>query len=493
MLLSRVCPLLTVLLGWCSSTLAAGFELEPCTLGGSLDVAGVEARCGWFERPENPDDDTSPRITLRVAVIAAENPKAKADAFTVINGGPGGSSVDLYADMAAAFSAIHRERDIVVMDQRGTGASNPLDCPALEAASLEEQPDLVATAAKDCLAALNADPRFYTTSVAVRDLEALREALGYPSFNVYGVSYGTRVAQHYARRYPSSVRTLIIDGVVPPDIPLGPNAALNAQRVLDRLFDRCAADTQCASRFPEPAVQLHALTARLQAGAIPLELAHPVSGHKVPIELGYPFLPLTLRMLSYAPETASLLPLIIDEAEARLNYTPLAANALRLESELRRGLRIGMHNAVVCTEDIPFLGEVDESALAATYMGAGQVTSLQAICQVWPAGLMDPDLREALTVDIPTLILSGEEDPITPPDYGERVHAHLENSLHLVARGQGHGVAPRGCLPKLIGEFVDAADLAALDASCVDRFDYSPFFLNLMGPIPMPGKAEPVP
>jgi pimeloyl-ACP methyl ester carboxylesterase len=452
----------------------------------------VKARCGWFERPENPEDATSRPIALRVAVVSAESPKSKPDAFTVINGGPGGSSIDLYADMPGAFARIHQERDIVLVDQRGTGASNPLDCPALEAASLDEHPEQVANAARDCLDGLTADTRFYTTSVAVRDLEALRQALGYPTLNVYGVSYGTRVAQHYARRYPSSVRTLVIDGIVPPDVPLGPNAALNAQRTLDRLFQRCAADARCTARFPDPSGQMQTLAARLKAGPIPLEVAHPVSGRPEHIELGYPFLPLTVRMLSYAAETASLLPLIIDEAEARQNYVPLAANALRVETELRRGLRIGMHNAVVCTEDIPFLGEVDQAALAATYMGAGQLASLEAICSVWPEGIMDGDLREPLTTDVPTLILSGEEDPITPPAYGDRVHQALPNSLHLVAKGQGHGVAPRGCLPRLIADFVERADLKTLDATCVARFDEAPFFLNLMGPVPLssqPGQA----
>lgn len=488
----RICLLLAGLFG-ASLAFPAELNLEPCTLGGSLDVAGVEARCGWFERRENPDDETSPTIALRVAVISAASPNAKADALTIINGGPGGSSIDLYADMAGAFSMVQRERDIVVMDQRGTGASNPLDCPALDDTSLEEQPEQAAQAAGDCLAALTADPRFYTTSIAVRDLEALREALGYPAFSVYGVSYGTRVAAHFARRYPSSVRALILDGIVPPEVPLGPNAALNAQRALDRLFERCAADTACAARFPEPSAQLQALGARLQTDAIPLEIAHPVSGRTVPIELGYPYLPLTIRLLSYAPETASLLPLIIDEAEARRNYVPLAANALRVETELRRSIRIGMHNAVVCTEDVPFLGELDESALSGTYIGAGQVSSLQAICRVWPAGRMDADLREPLTADIPTLILSGEEDPITPPAYGDMVHAHLPNSLHLVARGQGHGVAPRGCFPRLIGAFVDGADPATLDTSCVERFDHFPFFLNLLGPVPHPDQTEQAP
>lgn len=486
----RVCLLVTGLLT-ASAALAGEFSLEPCTLGGSLGIAGVDARCGWLTRPENPEDPASPSIALRVAVLDAKSPNPKPDPLTVINGGPGGSSLDLIGDMAGAFAAIRRERDIVLIDQRGTGASNPLDCPQLEAMSLEAQTGSARAAALACLADLPGDPRYYTTTEAVRDLEVLRTTLGYPSLNVYGVSYGTRVAQHYARRYPSSTRTLIIDGVLPPEVPLGPNAAINAQRTLDRLFERCAAQASCAERFPDPARQLSALEARLQSTSTELEIAHPVNGQPVPLTLSRSHLQMTVRMLSYAPETASLLPLIIDEAEARQNYVPLAANALRVETELQNGIRIGMHNAVVCTEDLPFLGELDERALSATYLGTGQVASLQAICEVWPRGTMDADLRQPLRGDVPTLLLSGEEDPITPPEYGDMVQQHLKRAIHLVGRGQGHGLAGRGCIPGLLEAFVNSADPTELDASCVDRFDHTPFFLNLMGPVAAPTDSAP--
>ena len=335
-----------------------------------------------------------------------------------------------------------------------------------------------------CLDQLPGNPLFYTTSVAVKDLEALRQSLGYNQLNLYGVSYGTRVAQHYARRFPNAVRTLIIDGVTPPEVPLGPNAAINAQRTLDRLFIRCAEDDSCARHFPNVEAHLADLAERLERRPEPLEIAHPVSGARKLIELNTTHLLLTLRILSYGPETASLLPLIIDEASIRENFTPLAANALRIETELLGAIRFGMHNSVVCAEDIPFLGEVDTDALAETYIGADQVRSLQTICEIWPKGLVDDDLRQPLTTDVPTLILSGEEDPITPPDYGEMAHRNLPNSLHLVGRGQGHGLLTRGCIPRLINAFVERGNLKNLETDCVAKLDHQPFFLNLMGPDP---------
>ena len=485
---TRACLLAIAALS-CAASIQA-LELEPCTLNGSTGIAGVEAKCGWLQRPENPEAPDGTKIRIRVAVVPALSPNPKPDALTVINGGPGGSSLELYADLSGAFAGIRRERDILLLDQRGTGASNPLDCRQLEQADLESEPALLRKAARECLDELPGDPRFYTTSIAVRDLEAARTALNYAALNVYGVSYGTRVAQHYARRYAASTRTLIIDGVAPPEVPLGPNAALNAQRTLDRLFARCAADDACSERFPQINAQLDALEERLQASGIPILLAHPVTGIQETIELTSNHLLVTLRMLSYVPETASLIPLIIDEAERNQNYVPLAANALRIEQQLLGTLRFGMHNAVVCTEDVPFFGTLDVAALEATYIGPAQAESLLSICTEWPAGPMDDDLREPLTEPVPTLILSGEEDPITPPGYGEMADAALPDSLHLIAGGQGHGVIARGCLPGLVADFIDRGDLAGLETGCVGRLTHLPFFLNLMGPVAVPERAE---
>lgn len=466
-----------------TSAALAALELETCTLHGSTGIASVEAECGWFERAENPDDAGATTLRLRVAVIPALSPNPKADALTVINGGPGGSSLDMYADMAGTFASIRRERDILILDQRGTGASNPLDCHQLEGIELGETAEQIESATRQCLADLPGDPRFYTTSIAVRDLEALRGELGYSALNVYGVSYGTRVAQHYARQHPETTRTLIIDGVAPPEIPLGPNAALNAQRTLDRLFARCAADTACSQRFPDIEVRLETLSARLQSASVAITVAHPVTGIRSPVELTYTHLLLTLRMLSYVPETARLIPLIIDEADRLENYVPLATNALRIEQQLVGALRFGMHNSVICTEDVPFFGGLEISALEETYIGPAQAQSLVSICAGWPAGPMDDNLREPLNVAVPALILSGEEDPITPPEYGAMADAALPDSLHLIAGGQGHGVIGRGCIPRLAAEFIDSGELIDLDTSCVNRLTHLPFFLNLMGPV----------
>jgi len=459
-------------------------ELRDCELTGSQGISLVQARCGTLTRPENPAEPGGRQIELRVAVIAALSPEPKADAFTVINGGPGGSSIALYADSAGVFEAIRRERDIVVVDQRGTGDSGAMNCPELNNLAGGYDRAMVIESTAECLTSLDADPRYYTTSIAIRDLDAVRETLGYEQLDVYGVSYGTRVAMHYARHFPDRVRTLVIDGVVPPELALGPAAALNAQRTFERQLERCRTDNPCAEAFPDLAQKFTELARRLRQTPVAVSLPDPITGDLQEIEVGVEHLAVTVRLLSYTPETAALIPLIIEEAYSNKNYRPIASNALRIMDQLGNQISVGMHNAVVCAEDVPFLDDINWDELDATYMGRDQVDALIATCEIWPAGVLDEDLRSPLILDTPTLILSGTEDPITPPFYGEQVEAQLTNAQHLIAPGQGHGVFNRGCIPGLIAQFVEQADWQDFDAACVKRLSAQPFFIDSMGPAP---------
>jgi len=463
---------------------AFALELADCELRGSQGVSQVQARCGKLSRPENPNEPDGRQIELRVAVIAALSPEPEPDAFTVINGGPGGSSIELYADSAAAFSGIHRARDIVMVDQRGTGASAALECDELASLTGPADTEQLLESTINCLAGLPGNPRYYTTSVAVQDLDAVRAALGYPQLTLYGVSYGTRVALHYLRRFPEQSRALIIDGVVPPGLALGPAAALNAQAVFDRMLEHCSQNVDCAQAFPDLAAKTAALLLRLEETQVAVTVPDPVTGNPRELELTRDHLAVTMRLLSYAPETIALIPLIIEEAYSNDNYQPIASNALRIIDQLGNQISVGMHNAVVCTEDVPFLGEIDWAALEHSYLGRLQVDALLNTCELWPAGVLDTDLRSPVTADIPTLILSGSEDPITPPEYGAEVDQQLPNSLHIIAPGQGHGVFNRGCIPQLITDFVEQADWHELDISCVQRLGSQPFFIDSLGPAP---------
>lgn len=435
--------------------------------------------------PLNHADPNAGSIELHVARIRSLAPSPAEDAFTVINGGPGGSSLTLYADLAPAFAAVLRERDIIVVDQRGTGRSTPLACPELEDSPTVSDPALIAQFAAKCVAGLTEDPRFFTTSVAVRDLEWVRQRLGYEQLTLYGVSYGTRVAQHYARRYADQARALIIDGVLPASAALGPQIAIKAQQTLDSILARCAADAACNRALPALPEQLAQLRTELSTSPKLLNLPDPVTGTNTELAFDYSHLAIALRLLAYAPETASIIPLLIHEAASNRNYLPLAAQALRITNELSEALSYGMHNAVVCTEDVPYYDfdlEQMRARLADTYLGSEQMDALIAICSEWPAGVIDPNFKAPLTSAVPTLLLSGEFDPITPPDYAEQAQATLSNARHLTAPGQGHGVIMRGCVPSLVSRFVESLDSAALEAECVEQLGSEAFFVDLLGP-----------
>ncbi len=464
----------------------AELNFSPCYLTGSSGNGTLQAQCTTWQRPLNPDAPDGEQVELFVAKMPSTALDPASDALTIINGGPGGSSIDLMVDIAPLLQAFTRERDVIVLDQRGTGRSTPLECQALtDTAESAERAEILA-ATKECLAKLSYDPRYFTTSVAVRDLEALRKAAGYSHLNLYGVSYGTRVAQHSVRRYPNQSRSQIIDGVIPPTTTLGSNVAFNSQDELDDLFERCQSDPDCAERFPTLAADFSRLSTVLKTAPFDLTLQHPVTGVHTDLTLTYGHLAVWLRLALYAPETSALVPLIIDQAANQQNYLPVAASALRMLHQLTDSLNYGMHNAVVCTEDAPFYNDAEEdfASLAGTYLGRDMYDTLKAMCSVWPEGIRDDNLNEPMSSDVPTLVLSGERDPITPARYGEAVLSNYGRVRHVVAPGQGHGTIARGCMARLVLDFVEEPDPQALDTQCVQYMSDFPFFTDLMGPTP---------
>lgn len=468
---------------------AAGLEplaLEDCRITAGPAYPSIRARCGRLVRPLDPAAPSGESIELRFAVVPALSLEPARDPFVPIAGGPGAGSVEFYAANASAFEQVRRERDVLLLDQRGTGESAPLDCDTDDdLVGGELSPEVVRAETEACLSALPYDPRYFTTSVAVADLEALRRALDYGPLNLYGSSYGTRVAQHFARRYPGSTRTLVLDGVVPPQLALGPAIATEAQQALDRIFARCTDSAPCRNRFPDIAAEFDGLKRVLAAGPQPVSVAHPVSGAETELAFGASELAASVRMLSYHPSTTALIPFLVHEAAAG-NLEPLAAQFLMIADSLSDALSLGMHNAVMCTEDAPYFdGEaVTDEELGATYMGPLMLRSLRAICEVWPPGVIDDDFKTPLGTDLPVLLLSGDADPITPPSYAEMAAVDFDNAALLIGRRQGHGQAMRGCMPEIIGEFVQSAAPAELDTDCLSRQFAMPFFLDRSGPVP---------
>ncbi len=465
---------------------ASALELEDCRISAGPAFPGINARCGMFARPLNPDDPDAGTIELKVAVVPALNLEPEPDPVVPLAGGPGQGAISFYSAQWHAFEYVRRNRDILLVDQRGTGESARLDC-AIDDELIDGKYSESATiqATQECLESLPHDPTWFTTSVAVQDLEAVREALAYPQLNLYGVSYGTRVAQHYARRYPESVRTVVLDGVVPPQLALGPDIAVQAQQALDRIFDRCAEDAGCSDRFPDIAATFDKLKSKLSSKPVKLRAADPLTGHYESVEFGRNELAAALRLLAYHPNTIAMIPLLIAEADGG-NYRPLVAQFRMNMSELSDAIALGMHNAVMCTEDAPFYDDelVDRDALASSYIGPMQLEALKAICSVWPAGPIDPDFKLPLNTRTPVLMLSGSADPITPPEYADMAAIGLKRAWLLTMPDQGHGQLAVGCTPRLIERFVSSAGLEGVDIDCRNRNFVMPFFLDFSGPLP---------
>jgi len=467
---------------------SAALELEPCRLEHPRGLPSVAARCGTFAVTENPAEPSGRHIGLAVAVVPAVSRDAKPDPLFLLAGGPGQGARDAFVPLLGALAGVRRDRDLVLVDQRGTGLSNAMTCDFPEEAWADEEVSAEAfrSMAEHCLAALPGDPRYYTTSVAVRDLDAVREALGYERINLYGGSYGTRVAQLYARRFPDRARAVVLDSVVHPELALGASIALDAEAALRGSFARCAASPDCAARYPRLGEQFDALRDRLHATPVDLALPDPVQATPTPMRFTAGHFALAVRMLSYSDRSAGLLPLLLDEAAERGNFVPLAAQAEMVRGELEQALAYGMHNSVVCTEDLPFLdaGSVDREALSASYLGEKMLEGLEAMCSVWPRGVIDADFRQPLDSAVPALLLSGSLDPVTPPAYAAAAAAGFRDSLHVVFDGKGHIQLALPCAQRVVRHFLDAGTARGLDATCADRVEPAPFFLSFNGGAP---------
>ena len=405
-------------------------------------------------------------------------------------GGPGQSALESYPTLEGAFAEVRKKRHIILVDQRGTGGSNPLVCRDAEgnSAAVDEQDagdDAIGEAAARAFAercakqlSRHADLRFYSTSDAVQDLDAVRAAIGATQLNLMGVSYGSRVAQHYAKRYPARTRTVTIDGIVPTTLVLGNEHARNLETSLDAQFARCVADRTCADKLGNPRARLNALMTLLGDSPPLVRYRDAVTGESREELLTRGHVAILARLFAYAPAVAGLLPLQLNEA-AQGRYEPLMALSRLLNSTLGEQIMHGMQLSVICTEDAAELKA--DPADADSLIGVAMIQALQAQCAVWPRGERPADFRKPLAGDTPVLILSGEFDPVTPPRYGQEVARGLPNARHLVVRGQGHNVLPAGCMPKVFASFVASASVKRLDVDCLARIPYAVPFTGFYG------------
>lgn len=424
-------------------------------------------------------------LELAFAILPARGPNHAGGPIYYLAGGPGQSARSLLPIQRFLLRDLHRHHDLIFLDQRGTGDSHPLDCDFSQLdpfADLSQQ--TIADAYAECLEQLDADVRHYGTREAARDLEALRAHLNHDQINLLGTSYGTRVAQVYLRHYPERVRSMILDGVVPMELPLGSEHGRMLDQALSRIAQRCATTPACAEHYPTMTADLDELRTRLQqSGGIEVEVPHPRTGKPVPFSMRRETLAQTIRMLSYAAHTQALLPLLLSEARDRDDFSRLASQFLIIQDQVDELVSTGMEASVSCSEDWPRWAQLlpDE---ADTLLGDRMRLQRGAICSVWPANPVVPEFHQPVAADVPTLLLSGELDPVTPPEYAEITARHLETSRHLVVSGQGHGVLSPPCMTAIAANFVATLAPEALDTECLNQQTGLPFFESLLGPGP---------
>jgi len=462
-------------------------EMNTCQLslpGTSLTAA---AECGWFEVAENPSRPEGRKIKLRVARVPALERHVEPDPLILFAGGPGQAASEAWLMVAPAFRKVNKNRDILLIDQRGTGQSNALRCPQMELAeSLAVDWDQLDETTRECLEELAGDPRYYTTTIAMQDYDLVRAALGYERLNLFGVSYGTRAAQVYLRLFPDRVRAMVLDSATPQELALGTEHALKLDQVLHRVLSACEKDTTCNGAYPNVTQSLDALIQALDELPVEVTVDHPLTGQPLTLTFDREVLASAIRFLTYSAETQALLPLLIHEAATTGHFQRLASQMLIMAGSLTDSISQGMELSVICSEDFPQFPEHDDSEnLGSTsLMGDSMLKASRIQCGIWPRGDIPFDFHAPVVSDKPVLLLSGELDPVTPPEYADRVKAHFSNSLHLVAPGQGHSVSGRGCMGQLITEFIIAGGSSKLDSGCLAQMQTSPWFMSLTGPNP---------
>jgi pimeloyl-ACP methyl ester carboxylesterase len=470
----------------------APIVFTPCQLPHPQGLLAIAAQCGELAVPEDYAQPEGRQVRLFVARVEALSRRKQADPLVVLAGGPGLGASAFYPGIAPNLARIRRDRDILVIDQRGTGRSNPLNCPFDEQQLWDASDEDTARVMGECLKQLqtNNDVAQFTSSVAVRDLERVREALGLAQLNFYASSYGTRVAQHYARRYPGQTRAVILDGVVPPQLVLGPATPLDAQAALERVFARCREDAACHASFGDPALDYAALRAKLATETVPVHLADPRTGEPQDLPFSATVLAGALRLASYSADRAALLPLMLKLANRDGRLQPLAAQFLMTAGSYGDLLAYGMHNSIVCSEDVPLWDDsrIDRKRLNETFLGTAQLDSLRALCAGWPRGPVDADLHDELASDVPALLLSGTADPVTPAAYGREAARGFSHAVQIEVPDQGHGQIVQPCVDRVMASFLELAatpaKVARLDGSCLTALRPAPFFLTLGGPSP---------
>jgi pimeloyl-ACP methyl ester carboxylesterase len=438
----------------------------------ALDGVSQQVRCGSLMRPLDPARPKGQQIEIHFALLPALARNKKPDALVVLAGGPGQSAINLAGPLSRQWARALNRRDLLLVDQRGTGRSANLDCERdpvtapLAWADLDQQLARLA----ECREALRKKPhgdlRFYSTGLAMADLEAVRQAVGLGPVNVIAASYGTRAALEFQRLYPASVRRAVLDGAAPPDMVLPASMSGDVQASWDAVLRACEEQPRCRQAHGPLRERFAALLASLPRE---VEITHPVTGRREQLVLTRDMLLSWVRLPLYVPALAAGLPHAVAQAsEGRMEALVGLASSFGGARQRAAQLALGMHFSVVCAEDGPRMAAAGFPA--GTDFGEGMLQLYQRACADWPRGTVDEAFYRMVPARSAVLVLSGGADPATPPRHGERVVQALGPlARHWQVAQAGHGLLALGCMPDAVLRFLDAADetqALAVDLGC---------------------------
>ena len=445
----------------------------------SCHLPGAEEalRCLSVAVPLNYAKPDAGSLKLHVTLAPAFRESARPDPLFVLAGGPGQAGSDVLPLLSAAFKRVRATRDIVFIDQRGTGLSGKLDCDSPPNEEMMSDAELE-TELRRCIGAKRIPFAAYTTAAAARDIEQVRKALGYGKVNVWGGSYGTRLGQAYARAFPDSVRSLVLDGVAAPDqvIPAG---GRDGQAALDKLFAQCESDAACHKAYPNLRAEFDALAARAQAGQ-KLSIVDPRTAQPVNFTMTGPRFLGTVHNILYSPADARRLPFLLHSAYQGRWEPFIARHNIAGDFSSDASTATLLYLAVVCAEDMPRMTPALMKDDASQLMRP-LADRIPGLCKTLNVPAVP--YAEATAIQAPALLLSGALDPVTPPRRAEAAARTMPKAQHFVVPNAGHGVSQLGCAPRLLRDFLDRPG-SPLDAKCLSEIPAPTFQLGSAGPQP---------
>ncbi len=457
--------------------------LEDCHVKGVKE----QVQCGTLDVLENYQKPDGQQISVNIVILPAIDRTSTKEPLMFLAGGPGQAATELAAHIRRIFTEVRKTRDIVLVDQRGTGQSSPLECDETIEKSqniyTSSLSDLKVDDIRECISSFKQDLSQFNSENSIRDFDAVRAALGHEKINLYGGSYGTRAALVYMRLFPQHLRSVVLDSVGPVEVPIG-TFGQSAAQSFQALVNNCHAEQACKTAFPNLEDEYQAVFELLVKTPKTISILHPRLGTPVDMVVDGDKFVNSIRMQLYSMEGRTMLPLVVHQA-FKGNFMPLAGLLARQDTEKSEGgMYMGLTLNIVCNEDFPKISINDWNKDADNQFGRNISHRLWRLaCPVWPKYRPDESFYKPVTADIPTLILSGQLDPVTPPSNGEKSHATLPNSRHIVVKNAAHIVASNSCALEIIDQFLNELTPAELDEKCLTEIPDESFMTSLNGNI----------